>query len=310
VTPKAYKRFCSETVILARLPQMIYKSDEVLKADLELAHFGAGALNNVTVYWKLVRADDNHILSEGKWKNLSFAIGNHQQIGGIEQKLSEFNRATKIKFIAGIEGTAFENDWDIWVYPADLKIPESDIIVTSEWNESAKAALEKGKPILLVLKKRSLNPGKGGDVAVGFSSIFWNTSWTRGQAPHTLGILCDPKHKVFEHFPTEFHSNWQWWELIHNAQAMVLDDFDPSLDPPVKMIDTWFSNRRLALLLEVQIGKGKVMVCTMDILSDLDKRPSARQLYFSIISYMQSRHFNPETRIRAEELDALIQVKN
>jgi hypothetical protein len=27
-----------------------------------------------------------------------------------------------------------------------------------------------------------------GKVAIGFSSIFWNTAWTRGQPPHTLGI--------------------------------------------------------------------------------------------------------------------------
>ena len=31
----------------------------------------------------------------------------------------------------------------------------------------------------------------------GFSSIFWNTAWTHHQAPHTLGILCDPRGPAF-----------------------------------------------------------------------------------------------------------------
>ena len=61
-------------------------------------------------------------------------------------------------------------------------------------------------------------------VALGFSSVFWNTAWTRGQAPHTLGILCDPEHPAFEAFPTDFHSNWQWWYLVTRAAALVLDD--------------------------------------------------------------------------------------
>ena len=53
--------------------------------------------------------------------------------------------------------------------------------------------LNKGESVLL-LTYGTVPPEKGGDIVVGFSSIFWNTAWTRGQAPHTLGVYCDAKH--------------------------------------------------------------------------------------------------------------------
>jgi hypothetical protein len=306
VTPEEYHRFCSETVPLARLPKMIYQTNETLSAGVEVAHFGAKPLNNVTVYWKLRDERNQRDVVSGKWNNVTLSLGNGQQVGTVEHRFDQSMPPTKLKLIVGIEGTKFENDWDLWVYPSALKTPSSDIVVTTSWNDETKSALNAGKKVLLVLGKESLKPEKGGDVAVGFSSIFWNTSWTRGQAPHTLGILCDPTHEIFKHFPTESHSNWQWWELIKESQAMVLDGMDSSLDPNVKLIDTWFKNRRLALLFEANVGKGKLMVSSMDLLTDQSSRPVARQLYHSVLQYMQQDHFKPTVVLQPNDISGLL----
>ena len=63
-----------------------------------------------------------------------------------------------------------------------------------------KNALKKGGSVLL-LTFGKVGKTKGAQVAIGFSSIFWNTAWTNNQPPHTLGILCDPGHPVFSGFP-------------------------------------------------------------------------------------------------------------
>lgn len=306
VTPAEYNRFCSETVPLARLSKMVYQTHETFSASVEFAHFGTKPLKDITVYWKLQDPKTKTEVASGKWNDITVSIGNNRKIGNAEYKLSSLAGPAKLKFVVGIEGTKYENDWDIWVYPSTLKIATDNVVITTKWNDETKAALDAGKKVLLVLEKGSLKPEKGGDVAVGFSSIFWNTSWTRGQAPHTLGILCDPGNDAFKHFPTDFHSNWQWWELVHNAQAIVIDDMDPALDPTVRMIDTWFENRRLALLFEANVGKGKLMVSSMDLLNSHSSRPAARQLYHSILQYMQNAKFNPQVNIRPEEITRLL----
>jgi len=147
---------------------------------------------------------------------------------------------------------------------------------------------------------------KGAEVAVGFSSIFWNTAWTKKQAPHTLGILCDPEHPVFKEFPTEYHSNWQWWDPVTHSQAMILDGFPIELKPVIQLVDDWFENRRLALLFEAKCGKGKMMVSSINFTDSLEKRPVVRQLLYSILNYMNSEVFNPSVEIETNIIKELI----
>jgi hypothetical protein len=149
----------------------------------------------------------------------------------------------------------------------------------------------------LLLNYGIVAKGKGAEVEIGFSSIFWNTAWTNNQAPHTLGILCSPDHQVFAQFPTEYHSNWQWWDPVSHSQAMIIDGFPPELKPLVQPIDTWFENRRLALVFEARAGNGKLIVCSIDMKDLKEDRPASRQLLRSILAYMNSDSFNPATKV-------------
>ena len=129
-----------------------------------------------------------------------------------------------------------------------------------------------------------------------FTTPFWSTILFDYQIK-TMGLLCDPKHPVFKYFPTDFHTNWQWWELIHNSYAVRLNHTENSYLPLLQVIDHAVRNDKLGALLETKIGKGKLLVSTLDILSELGKRPVARQLRYSILKYMQSEDFNPKKEI-------------
>jgi hypothetical protein len=145
-----------------------------------------------------------------------------------------------------------------------------------------------------------------GKVAIGFSSIFWNTAWTHRQPPHTLGILCDPQHPALKCFPTEFHSNWQWWYLVSRAGAMILDDLPPQLRPTVQVIDDWVTARRLGLVFEAKLGKGRLLVCSLDLHGDLDGNPVARQMLQSLLQYMAGDRFQPESEVTAAQIRGLM----
>jgi hypothetical protein len=146
---------------------------------------------------------------------------------------------------------------------------------------------------------------KGAEVAIGFSSIFWNTAWTRSQPPHTLGILCDPKHPVFSEFPTEYQSNWQWWDPVSHSQAMILNGFPSNLKPLIQPIDTWFKNRRLALAFESKTGNGKILVCSIEMKNSISERPVTEQLLLSILKYMNSNSFNPQKEVELSKIRTL-----
>ena len=162
--------------------------------------------------------------------------------------------------------------------------------------------LEDGGTVLLTLKKGTLPAEMGGDIKTGFSSIFWNTAWTKGQGPHTLGVLVNPGHPALADFPTEYHSNWQWWDAMPYGQAMNLQKIDANIKPVVRVIDDWVTNRPLALVFEAKSGKGKILVSSIDFATDLQKRHEAQQLLLSLKKYMAGDKFNPSAQISAEKL--------
>lgn len=302
VTPDEFRRFCNSTVPLARMAKRIWTNRETFTADVELAHFGPASLENAVAAWKLV-GQQGECVASGHFPARSIPIGNANPLGTVRVALKDVPPARKYRLIVGLEGTPFENDWDLWVFPdrLDTTAPES-IVIAERLDAKAEAVLRSGGKVLLLLK-----PGEvASTVQIGFSSIFWNTAWTRGQAPHTLGILCDPNHPGFAQFPTEGHSNWQWWELIHGSAAMILNDMPPRLRPLVQPIDTWFEARRLGLLFEARVEDGKLMVSSMDLTSDLDQRVVARQLRHSLLSYMASDLFQPSIEVPASAIRSLL----
>lgn len=305
VTDKEYSRFCNATVPLVRLPRMVYLNNETLETPVEIAHFGAAPLENVTPAWKLTHSD-GVVFAEGKLRETTVTWGNAIPLGTIKTSLKELTVPKKLTLSVSVED--FENTWDIWVYPAQLPdvTAGNNIRVTDALDRSAEAFLQQGGTVLLTLPKGSIGPEHGGDIAVGFSSIFWNTAWTHGQAPHTLGILCDPNHPALKDFPTEFHSNWQWWDAMSHANAIRLDALSPDLQPIVRVVDDWFQARPLGLLFECKAGNGRLLVSGIDLLADQDKRPEARQLLHSLKKYMASTDFNPDSEIPVSKIRALL----
>jgi hypothetical protein len=304
VTAEEFRNFCNRTVLLARMEKMVFLSKEEFIAGLELSHFGSQALEQPVISWT-VSDQGGNTLQEGKCQPERVEIGNRTVLGEVRFALPEFTTPEKLTLAAAIEGTGCTNHWDFWVYPENVTMNPGQVHITRELDLRSLNLLREGVPVLL-LPYGSVRKDKGADVAIGFSSIFWNTAWTNGQAPHTLGIFCNPDHPVFKDFPTEYHSNWQWWDPVSHSQAMILDGFDAELTPLIQPIDTWFENRRLALLFEAKVENGKLMVCSVDLDSDLKNRPVARQLKNSILEYMNSSEFDPQVQADLEQISSLI----
>jgi hypothetical protein len=123
-------------------------------------------------------------------------------------------------------------------------------------------------------------------------------------APGTLGILCDPESPALAEFPTEFHSNWQWWHLVKNSRPIMFDDTPDDYRPIVQVIDNFVRNSKLGLIAETKVGAGKMLICSIDLLGHRDK-PEARQLLRSLLQYMDTQEFAPKSEIDIQLLNKL-----
>lgn len=290
INAKQFSRFCNSTVPLIRTSKFVYNNDEVLTADVEMYHFGEGPFHDVTVTWQL-KDESKKIVASGDFKRVMIPFGNGRKIGTISQSLKDLAKATKLNLEVAIQGTKYANDWDFWVYPKALpQVENNDVYYCTSLDEKAKDVLDKGCKVFLNASGKIV---KGKEVVMNFTPVFWNTSWFKMRPPHTLGILVDPAHPMFNDFPTSYHSDFNWWDVLNKAQVMHLEDFPKGFRPVVQPIDTWFLNRRLGVILEAKVGNGKLIVSSADLSADTKGRPAATQLYFSIQRYMMSAKFNP-----------------
>jgi hypothetical protein len=179
------------------------------------------------------------------------------------------------------------------------------VYITDKLDKKSEEELKKGGSVLL-LTYGEVGKEKGAQVAIGFSSIFWNTAWTNNQPPHTLGILVEQGNPFFKDFPTEYHSNWQWWDPVSHSQVMIINGFPEGLKTLIQPIDTWFENRRLALAFESKTGNGKLLVCSIDLKNKMEERPVSQQLLISLLKYMNSSAFNPPVEVSITSIRELL----
>ena len=298
VTAKEFHRFSCETAPLARMEKMYWLNNETFKADVEVSHFGPKDLDSQKIVWVL--KVDGKIIADGNF-DTDLARGNLCSVGTVKADLSKVKKASMANLEIRLAGTEYANDWDIFVFPAKLSEVSSDVVIVKELDKQAAGYLKQGKKVLLLADPVSVDS----NVAIGFSCLFWNTAWTNWQAPHTLGILCDPADALFDDFPTEYHSNWQWWDLVSKSAAMIMDDLPGDFRPKVQVIDTWFTNRKLGLVLEAKVGGGELVVCSIDLENDMDKRPSARQFKHGLLKYMNSNDFAPKDTLEIKQVRSL-----
>lgn len=214
------------------------------------------------------------------------------------------------------------NTYDLWIYTTEknLDIYKEGVVITSDLTDEVAKKLEKGAKVLwmpttsknFVASADTISQaGNATPYTVGglFQTDYWNYRMfkticennKKTVSPGTLGILTNPKHPIFCDFPTEMHTNWQWFPVIKDSHPLVLDNFAKDDKPIVQVIDNIERNHKLGLVMEWKVGAGKLLVC----MSDLEKAseyPEGRAFYESVLSYMRSPEFAPQSEITIADL--------
>jgi hypothetical protein len=303
ITAQQHRRYCGPTVPLARLSKRIFTTDEDFNASAEVAHFGAKDLENAKATWR-VRDAAGKILQSGSLAPVTLKTGGQTSLGEIRISKGTLPSPAKLNLEISLDGLDAANDWEFWVYPASVSTDApAGVRIATTLDDDAMNYLTGGGKLLLVPPADNI----AGNALASFGPLFWNNiTFPGGNRVHTLGILCDPKHPALAEFPTDFHSNWQWCELTNTAKPMILTDLPRDLHPLVQTIDDWLTCRKLGLVIEAEVGQGKLILTSMDLTQNLDSRPVARQMRKSLVDYMTTPAFAPKITLTDAQLRSLL----
>lgn len=304
VTPSEYREFCNEVVPLARMERFVYTNGDTLQAAIEVAQYSSSDIKNPTIEWQLIDKQ-NTCVAAGTLASDLLTKGSLHRIGTITHPL-HVEEPQQLQLVVSVE--EYTNRWNIWVYPNEV-VPANEILVTNKIDATVRKTLAQGGSVLLTPTLGTLKNEGADSVVVGFSSIFWNTMWTNGQPPHTLGILCNEAHPALALFPTSYHSDYQWWDAMAHCNAIPLHKLGNDIEPIVRIIDDWFTARSLGLIVEAKVGNGKLILTGVDLLTNKESRREAVQLKNSLLNYMQSDAFDPQTAVSLERIETLFKDK-
>ena len=292
-TSEEWRQWCSPVVPLLEMKKFCFEDGEKIQAKVKVANYGGTSLYGKKLMWKIGDA-------EGVMNIFTYDEG-LIDVGILDEEISA-DKPAKLNVSLNIEGTEARNSYELWVYPKKA-LEKKGIIIARDLNQEVVKVLEKGGKVLWM--PDSLPYTVGGL----FQTDYWNYRMfkticennKKKVSPGTLGILTNPEHPIFKGFPTEMHTNWQWFPVIKESHPLVLDNFAKDYRPVVQVIDNIERNHKLGLVMEWKVGAGKLLVCMSD-LEKAAKYPEGKAFYQSVLSYMRSADFNPSAEITVDEL--------
>lgn len=312
IEPEEFMQFCNSVVPLVNMDKYCWTNNEKFTGKISVANYSATDMESQTVRWQVIRISGEVIASGVLIADL--IQGELTDVADLDIDLTEIAGAEKLSLIISLDETSYKNSYPLWIYPSDVdtNIP-GDIVVSERFDKSTLAKLDEGASVLLFPSFDDVM-----DLSTGglFTPDYWNYRMFKGisesnkkpVSPGTMSILTDPEHPLLSDFPTEFHTNWQWWPIVKNSRPFILDNTPEDYRPIVQVVDNIERNHKLGLIFEFSVGKGKILICMSDLKTIQDK-PEGRQLYSSILKYLSSDEFNPVHTLSREELVTLFSTK-
>lgn len=309
--PERFREFFQECRILVKLPHYTYEAGERLIAEVEAANFGKRNIEGVFCWTlagkKSVSENGNCEPAEIKSKNTVIATGedteiticrpgSYTEVGRLDIPLDfvEKNTALTLKVRIGDSISAYP----IWVYRKTTPVCPENVYETRAFDVKTREILQNGGRVYLSpdADKESLP----NSIKTQFTTDFWSVG-TFADQEGGMGQLIDTEHPIFKEFPTDFHTDWQWW-IMATKRAVILPH-------PMKTIitemDSYAFLRPMAQMIEFRCLKGKVLLSTME-LHKSQQYPEARALQAAIYTYLSGENFEPAEEITEEELSMLV----
>lgn len=281
-----FNEFFRDVLPMALLEKYTYTNNETLSVAIQIANYGKKDILAPTIY-EFVSED--YIVDRGELAGITIPCGEVTMIGRLEIPLSSIHSPRKLILKLSVDG--HRNEYPVWVYP-DYQMEDGQGIVICKSFDEMELELAKGSKVLYSpIADEDHIPNS---VKSQFTTDFWSVGTFANQSG-CMGCLIEASHPIFTKFPTETHSNWQWWAMS-NGRAVILPG---DMEAIVTVMDSYARLRQMALLFECRVGSGKLIVSSMGLLEQ-QEYPEVRALTHAIMDYMNSNNFIPKQELDIE----------
>ena len=290
--PERFRAFFRDVLPLALLPRFTYESTETLQARIHLANYGRKTLRGETA-WALT---GEGVDLSGALPDASAPAGELSDLGELCIPLETVAHPSRLTLTLRMGGA--ENTYPVWVYPPVRPACPAGVHECRSLDDAALQVLAQGGTVYL--SPDATEQAMPGSIQAQFSTDFWSVG-TFPQQAGGMGQLIDASHPLFASFPTESHTDWQWWPMA-GQRAFVLPR---PMQAIITELDSYAFLRPMAQLLECRCHGGRLLLSSLG-LQQLQRYPEARALQQAIYAYLSAPGKAPLQEMTVEEVRALV----
>ncbi len=295
--PARFQAFFRDQLPLALLPRYTWENTEEMTVPVKIANYGKTTLSGRVCC--TLKTQDGMILAQALTEEESFPAGALTEAGSVQLSLKAVEKAARLTLEVSVDGAV--NRYPVWVYPPAaqeaLVCPEN-VYETQRFDEKAKSVLASGGCVYLT--PPSTKEALPNSIWAQFTTDFWSVG-TFAQQAGGMGQLIDSSHPLFADFPTESHTDWQWWPMA-SRRAVILPE---RISAIITEMDSYAYLRPMAQLFECRCGGGRLLFSSLG-LQELQQYPEARALLASIYRYLGSAEFAPAQELAVEMIASLV----
>ncbi len=301
-----------------------YRLGETAAVKLLVSRYEDAPSTDAKLSWKLV--DSGKAVRQGQKSGLKITADGLQPLMSVALKMPASGAARKLTLSAQItdsNGTV-SNSWDLWIFPAARAKVSSSVCIAG--CEEVAHLYPKARSIgvnatpdrcgLLIASKLTqagvdyLSAGGkvlllgGGELLPAVPSTY-KPYWWLGNADgdSNAGTVLNNSHPALARMPKADWCNLEWYHLLTGSKAVLLDGFPGHIEPIIRCIDLPSTQRNKAYLFEARVGKGKLLVASMDFRAALRSNdPCAAFFVDELIRYALGPRFAPVAALTAESL--------
>lgn len=280
-------RYNGENVVLLDIPvERNFRCNTEVRFDAFASVYGKDEIGDAEFSWKLMVSDDR-CLVRGKKRIGKIETCKKSALGEIVVAIPEVAQAMQCTLRICLESAHYEieNEYAVWVYP-DNTLDTGEVLICEELDDMILERINDGLSVLF------LSPN-------GLKTT--PLSYTKMMAGRTVGntatVIYD--HPITERFPHQGWCDLQFYSMFEGGKAVVFDADSPLIfEPIIEIVSSYKTILKQSCLFEFSIGKGKVVVCTLN-LKGTD--PGMTALQQAIITYMSWEEFQPKHKLCWDE---------
>ena len=311
ITDDEFRQFCAPVVPLALMDSLCAWNDQPFNIDVALCNYLEGDFCQPIDY----RIEGDGFVRDGLLPATTVANGEVRTIGRIAlaDDFAELHRPTQLTLT--LRAGDYANRYRLWVYPhyansAADNAATADVLVADRLSDKVTRRLNDGGRVLLVPRLADIAAQSVGGL---FTPDYWNYAMFktisenngRPVSPGTLGLLFDARRPLFADFPGNGRSDWQWWSIVRNSRALVLDSLADVCRPLIQVVDNVERNHLLGLLVEMHVDGGSLLICPTD-LDAIGRYPEGDAYRRALMRYAASADFAPRDTVPMSEVRRLL----